>query len=262
MDRVKTAWINGIFLIITLIINGLGAAGLINGLSQKEISDKYLTLITPSPSTFSIWSLIYVLLITAMIVMIVRKTDNYYQNAIDEITILFRLSCILNIVWIVLFSYLQVELSTLFILGFVITLALICLKLKKIHVKRRFLLPLTFGLYTGWLIIATVVNVAAALVKMEWGAFGINHEIWAIMILIVGVLLTFLVLNSNGNASLPLPVAWAYLGIYQFLKAPEGFGGEYAMLQIVALGGMAVLIGMAAIRLYLNGYGLFPEKDV
>lgn len=261
MDRTKNAWINTIFLLVTLVVNGLGAAGLINGLSQKEISDMYLTLITPSPSTFSIWSLIYVLLITSMIVMIVRKTDSYYQNAIDEITLLFRISCVLNIIWIVLFSYLQVELSTLFILGFVITLALICLKLKKIHVKRRFLLPLTFGLYTGWLIIATVVNVAAALVKVQWGGFGINHEIWAIITLIIDVLLTFVVLHSNCNAALPLPVAWAYLGIYQFLKAPEGFNGQFGLLQIVALAGMAILIGMAAIRLYLNSYGLFPEND-
>ena len=261
MDKTKNAWINGLFLMVTLVVNGLGAAGLINGLSQKEISDRYLTLITPSPSTFSIWSVIYLLLITSMIVMIVKKNDAYYQNAIGEITVLFRISCLLNIAWIVLFSYLQIELSTLFILGFVITLSLICLELKKLHTEKRFLLPLTFGLYTGWLIIATVVNIAAALVKLEWGGFGLPHEIWAIITLIIGVLVVFAILKSNRNAALPLPVAWAYLGIYQFLKAPEGFNGAYGILQIVALGGMAVLIGIAAIRLYLNGYALYPERD-
>ena len=157
MDRTRKAWINMAFLLVTLVINGLGAAGIINGLSQKEISDMYLTLITPSPSTFSIWSVIYILLITSMIMMIVRKNDEYYKNAIDEITVLFRISCGLNIAWIVLFSYLQVELSTLFILAFAIILSLICLKINMIHTKNRFLLPLTFGLYTGWLIVATVV---------------------------------------------------------------------------------------------------------
>lgn len=260
MDRTKKAWINGGFLIITLIVNALGAFGIINGLSQKEVSDRYITLITPSPSTFSIWSVIYTLLIISMVMMIVRKKDSYYQNAIDEISILFRVSCILNIVWIILFSYLQIGLSSLFILGFVITLALICLKLKKIQTRRRFLLPLTFGLYTGWLMIATVVNVAAALVKLEWGGFGIGHETWAVIILIVSVLLVYLVLHSNRNAVFPLPVAWAYLGIYQFLKAPEGFAGQYGILQVVALAGMAVLIGMAAIMLYLNHFQLIPKE--
>lgn len=74
MDRIKIAWVNLFFLIITLIVNAMGALGYINGLSQKEISDKYLTLITPSPSTFSIWSVIYTLLIISLIVMIVKKT--------------------------------------------------------------------------------------------------------------------------------------------------------------------------------------------
>lgn len=57
-ERRKQALINGVFFLVTLVVNGLGAAGKINGLSQKEISDRYVTLITPSASTFSIWSLI------------------------------------------------------------------------------------------------------------------------------------------------------------------------------------------------------------
>ena len=82
MDRTKKAWLNGILLVATLVINTMGAIGLINGLSQKEISDKYLTLITPAPHTFSIWSIIYSLLIISIIVMIVKKNDPYYQKAI------------------------------------------------------------------------------------------------------------------------------------------------------------------------------------
>ena len=54
MNRVKKAWVNLIFLAVTLVINTLGAKGLINGLTQKQISDMYITLITPSPATFSI----------------------------------------------------------------------------------------------------------------------------------------------------------------------------------------------------------------
>lgn len=261
MDRIKNAWINGLFLVVTLIVNTLGALGWINVLSQKEISDRYITLITPSPSTFSIWTVIYVLLLVSMVMMIVRKKDLYYQKVIDEITVLFRISCILNVIWIVLFSYLQVELSTLFILGFVITLSLISLRLKKIHTGKHFLLPLTFGLYTGWLMVATVVNIAAALVKLNWGGFGIGDEIWAVMILIIAVILVLIVLRSNRNAAFPLPIAWAYLGIYQFLKAPEGFKGEFVMLQMVSLAGMAILIGMAAIQLYLNNYVLLPKNQ-
>jgi len=110
MDRTRKAWINGFFFIATLAINTLGAIGIINGLSQKQISDMYVTLITPSPSTFSIWSVIYLLLLISVVMMIVKKDDPYYQSAVEEITLLFRISCILNIAWIVAFSFVQIEL--------------------------------------------------------------------------------------------------------------------------------------------------------
>lgn len=260
MDRTKKAIINGLLLLATLLVNGLGAAGIINGLSQKEISDRYLTLITPSPSTFSIWSVIYLLLITSILVMIFKKKDSYYQKAIDEISLLFMISCVFNIVWIVLFSFLLVEISSIFIFGFLVTLSLISLKLRKIHEKKRLLLPLTFGLYTGWLMIATVVNISASLVKMEWNGFGINHEILAVITLAVAVILVFLVNQSNKNAVFPLPVAWAYFGIYQFLKAPEGFDGTYGLLQVASLIGVVLLIGIAAIQLYKNKFALIVKK--
>lgn len=262
MDRMKKAYINAGFFAATLIINALGAFGVINGLSQKEISDRYMTLITPSPATFSIWSVIYTLLLASIVVMIMKKNDPYYERAVHKISPLFILSCILNILWIISFSFVQVELSVLFIFAFVIVLALICRQLLTIHEPKRWLLPLTFGMYTGWLMIATVVNTAAALVKNNWNGFGIADSTWAVIILIVAVGLVFLVLTQLRNAVFPLPVAWAYFGIYQSLISPQGFKGEYDLLQITALAGMAVLIGMAAIQLYRNHFGLLPEPAV
>ena len=237
------------------------STGLINGLSQKQISDMYVTLITPSPATFSIWSVIYSLLLISVIVMIARKNDTYYDDAVDQITGLFRISCVLNIAWIVSFSFVLVELSLIFILGFVITLALICQRLVKIQDKKRWLLPLTFGLYTGWLVIATVVNSAAALVKLKWTGFGLAYDVWGIILLVIAVFLVIFIVSKIKNAAFPLPVAWAYFGIYQFLKAPQGFKGEFALLQTVALAGMAVLIVVAAIQLYRNRFSLLPVLD-
>lgn len=219
MNSIKNAWINGIFLIITLVINTFGAVGLINGLTQKQISDMYVTLITPSPATFSIWSVIYSLLLISMIVMIVKKDDPYYQKAIDQISNLFRISCIFNIAWIISFSFVLVEISVLFILAFVITLALIGMKLLEIREGKRWLLSLSFGLYSGWLFIATVVNIAAALVKLGWNGLGLSQETWGSIMLIVAIVLLIGVLLKIRNAVFPLPVAWAYLGIYQFLRS-------------------------------------------
>lgn len=261
METTKKSWINGLFLAVTLIINTLGALGRINGLSQKQISDMYVTMITPSPATFRIWSVIYSLLLISVIVMIVKKDDTYYKSAINNITMLFRISCMLNICWIIAFSYVQIELSVLLILGFVTILSLICQKLLNINDGNHCLLPLSFGIYNGWLFIAAVVNIAAMLVKLKWEGFGIASDIWAIIILIIAIFLVILVLSKIRNAAFPLPVAWAYFGIYQFLNAPAGFKGEFVLLQNIALAGMAVLLALAAIQFYRNRLSLIPKLE-
>lgn len=258
MDRTKKALLNALFLVVTLGVNTLGALGFINGLSQKAISDMYVTLITPGPSTFSIWGIIYTLLIISIIAMIIKKNDPYYQNVIDRISPLFWISCLLNMAWMVSFSYVLLEISLIFILLFVIMLALICRQLLQIQ-ERNVLLPLTFGLYTGWLFIASVVNTAAVLVKLNWNGFGISFDILAIITLVISVILIFLVNTKLKNAVFPLPVAWAFFGIREFLASPNGFNGEYGLLQIVALVGMAVLVGIAAIQLYINRFSLIPN---
>ncbi|NLG09910.1 MAG: tryptophan-rich sensory protein [Coriobacteriaceae bacterium] len=261
MDRIKKAWINIGLFIITLAINTLGALGFINGYTQKQISDMYVTLITPSPMTFSIWSVIYTLLLISLIALIVKREDSYYGAVLDRVSLLFWISCIFNIAWIVSFSFVLVEISVVFIVAFVITLALICQQLLKLQDKRRRLLPITFGFYTGWLTIATVVNIAAALVKVKWDRFGIAEEIWAIAMLVVAVVLVALILLRIRNAAYPLPLAWAYLGIYLYLSSPDGFNGAYGILQIVALAGMVVLIGLAAIQFYRNRYCVLPIQS-
>lgn len=258
MGRNRKAWVNAVLLAATLAVNTLGALGVINGLTQKQVSDRFVTLITPGPFTFSIWGVIYSLLIAAVIVMIVKQKDPYYRKAADQISTLFWISCLMNMAWIAAFSYEQLEISVLFIAGLVITLALILRKLTSIREGKRWLLPLSFGLYTGWLFIATVVNVAAALVKVNWNRLGIADPVWAAIMLTASLALVIGVLLKLRNAVFPLPVAWAYFGIYQFLRSPEGFNGVYGYLQVLALAGMAVLICASALAFFRNRFSVLP----
>jgi len=261
MNRKRKSWINLILLAITLIINAMGASGLINNLSQKEVSDMYQTLITPAPFTFSIWSLIYSLLIVSIVVMIVKKNDNYYKDAVDKISFLFWLSCALNIIWIISFSYNLIGLSTIFILAFLIVMIMIIKQIAKIQKGKRWLLASTFGLYSGWLFIATVVNIAALLVKVGWGGFGIAKETWGSIILLISIGLILMVLINIKNAIFPIPIAWAYFGIYKYLVSPEGFQGEYALLKNVALIGIVILFGLSVTQFYKNNYNIMPKDN-
>ena len=248
------------FLAVTLVMNTLGAVGLINGLTQKQISDMYVTVITPSPATFSIWSVIYSLLLISVIAMIIKKDDPYYQRAVDQISALFRVSCVLNIAWILLFSFVLVEISVIVILGLAIALALICMKLLEIREGKRWLLPVSFGIYGGWLFIAAFVNIAAALVKLEWSGLGLAQEAWGSIMLVVALLVVIGILLKIRNAVFPLPIAWAYFGIDQFLKSPEGFKGEHPTLQIVALIGLGILLAISAALFVWNHFSVLPKK--
>lgn len=256
--RRTKAWINAAVLGITLVINWMGAVGIINGLSQREVSDMNPTLITPSPAAFSIWGVIYALLLVSVAVLIWKHDDTYYGQALDRISPLFWFSSALNVAWIAAFSYLQLGLSTLFIFAFVVTLAFILRELRSIHRGREWLLPLAFGLYGGWLFIATVVNVAAWLVSIEWQRFGLAENVWGTIILVVAVGLVIGVLLQHRNAVFPLPIAWAYFGIYRALVSPEGAGGQYGGMQAAALIGMAALVLTAAVQFVQNERSLYP----
>ncbi|MGQ9856046.1 MAG: TspO/MBR family protein [Fervidobacterium sp.] len=262
MSRRAKAMISGILLVLTLVINTLGALGFINGRSQKDISDSYPTLITPAPSTFSIWSLIYTLLIVSVIVMILRAKDEYYGEVVDEISLLFWLSCIFNMVWIVLFSFDLIGLSTIAIFALLITDVLIVQKSGKLQTQRRFLFPVTFGLYSGWLFIATVANITLWLVSINWNGFGISPEIWGVTILLVAVVLTWLVLTRIKNAIFPLPIAWAYFGIYKNLTSPEGYNNQYILLPKVAIIGAIILISLAVFQFYRNKFCSMPIREM
>ncbi len=259
--EIKTkSLVNGILLLVTLVINAMGATGLINGLSQKEISDMYPTLITPSSSTFSIWSVIYTFLIVSIIVMIIKNKDAYYKRAINEISFLFWVSCALNIMWIISFSYNLIGLSLILIAAFLIVMTLIVKRIGEFHIKKRWLLPIAFGLYSGWLFIATVVNVAAWLVKVEWSGWGISAEIWSSIILLISVGLTLIVLLNIKNAIFPIPIAWAYFGIYNNLTST--IQGNYDMIQNVALIGIVFLIVLTVFQFYRNQLNIMPDISV
>lgn len=253
--KTKTkAWVNLVLLLMTLAVNFLGATGKINGTSQAEVSDTYHTLITPAGFTFSIWSVIYTLLVISMITLLVKAKDSYYHQVIERISPLLWLSYLSNMIWIVLFSYRLVGLSTVFIFAYLFSLSGILVLLKELSQKRQWLLGLTFGLNTGWLFIASVVNVAAYLVQIEWNGWGVADSHWAIVIMFVSLLLAFLVLSRVKNAAFPLPIAWAFFGIFMELKVTEG----NELLGIVAIVCMVLLVLLSVTSFRRNQNNILP----
>jgi len=261
--KVKTkSWVNLGLYLLTLVINTLGAMGFINGMSQKAVSDAYPTLITPSPATFAIWGVIYILLLISLIYMIVKHNEDRTAKLINTISLPFWVSCAANILWIITFSYEWIGISTLLILVFVISLAIINGRLKTPDGLGQKVNAMAFGIYNGWLIIATVVNVSAFLVKLQWNGFGLSPDTWALIILIVALLLTCLIQMRLRNAALTLPLAWGYYGIWQQHQAQGIFAGQYpAIVTATVIIGIIYLI-IAVFVFIQNGFCLLPKNKV
>lgn len=258
MNTKAKTWINLVVYAAMVAVNALGAFGYINGLSQKEVSDRFDTLITPSPFAFSIWAVLYTLMLITVVYLLWKHRDAHAARLVDDISPLFWLSSVMNIAWVVAFSYELIGMSTLFILALMISLALISQRLKH-HTGMGFRLSgLTFGLYAGWILIATVVNVAAFLVQQGWGGFGIAPDTWAIIILAAAVLITLLVQASLRNAALTLPITWAYAAIWHRHSAQGTYQGQYPLVGTVALVGAVVALAIVVLVFVKNQRCVLP----
>lgn len=244
MNSFKLAFSNLIMLILVFVFNFLTGTGKINDLSQADISAMYPTKITPAGFAFSIWGLIYSLVLIAVLWMLFKHKDKRISDVIHATGWWFNLSALANILWTVSFSYLKLPLSTILIFTLLISLVMILRNLSKLHSRLNIVFPLAFGIYTGWVMIATVVNIAVSLVQVAWDGFGLSELMWANITLIVALAIVYIVTYRTTNVIIPLPVAWAYFAIF---KAED---------LIVALVGMVILVAMSIYQLYRNRYYL------
>lgn len=209
-------WMNGLAFALTVVVNGLaGSTKIIGGKTTADISNANPTLITPAGYVFSIWGIIYILLgIFVAFQALPSQKEKGYQERIGW---LFVLSSLLNIAWLFLwqFEYLSSSVFVMFLL--LATLIAIYLRLNigksTVSLRERLAVHLPFSVYLGWITIASIANVAATLVSVNWDGFGISQQTWATLIIIIALLITLLVIATRRDVAYGLVVIWASVGI-------------------------------------------------
>jgi hypothetical protein len=203
----------------TVIVNGLANALPINNKTTGELSDQYTNLFVPAGLTFSIWGLIYVLLAVFVIyqlIMVIKK-DAQRSSFIEKIGPLFFIASLANIAWIFAWHYEMVPLSLVIMLLLLGCLIAIYLRLnigKSAAPKtEKYLVHLPFSIYLGWITIATIANVTALLVDINWNAFGLGEQFWAVTVIAVGIAIALSILFTRKDIFYCLVVDWALLGI-------------------------------------------------
>lgn len=244
MNSFKLALSNLLMLLLVFLFNFLTGTGRINDLSQAEISAMFPTKITPAGFAFSIWGLIYALVFIAIVFMLYKHKEEKMSKIINRVGWWFNLSALANILWTISFSYLLLPLSTILIALLLVSLVMILMNLSKLGIKVNPVFPVAFGIYSGWVMIATVVNIAAGLVQIGWNGFGLSEVMWANIILVVALFIVFFVTYRTSNVIIPLPIAWAYFAIFKEQDSN------------VALVGIFVLLGISIYQLYSNKYVL------
>jgi benzodiazapine receptor len=207
---------NILFFALTVVVNSIvGSTTLIGGKNTAQISDANPTLITPAGYVFSIWGIIYILLGVFVVYQALPKQQGKdYQKKIGW---LFVLSSLINIVWLFLWQFEYLILSVVLMFLLLASLILIYLRLgvgkSKVVMGERLAIHLPFSVYLGWITVASIANVAATLVSLNWDGFGISPEIWATLVVAVALIITILMLITRKDVAYSLVIIWALVGI-------------------------------------------------
>jgi len=187
-------------------MNYLANALPINGKTTGQLSEAYPNLFVPAGITFAIWGIIYLLLAAWCIAQFFPA----YKDIALKVSWLFMVSCVFNGVWILAWHYQKLPLSLLIMAGLLVSLIMINLQLKDLPMR---LPKAAFGIYLGWICIATIANVTSVLVDAGWGGMGISQQAWTIVIIAVGTLVVALTILRISNPYVGLSVIWAFAGI-------------------------------------------------
>ena len=232
-----------IFLAAMIAANALANILPINQLNTGQISAFYPNYFVPAGFTFSIWGIIYLLLINYAIsyTYFTVLSDKFPKVAayLSVINKWFWVTCFLNASWILAWHYLWIWTSVLIMLLFLSTLIYIFItgkeKESSLNKTQSFLLYTPFLVYLGWISVATIANITALLVKIDWNGFGISPVTWSLIMMITATILAIFFIWVEKIASYSLVIMWALWGIRAARTDDAPFLNQAALVGLVLI---------------------------
>ncbi len=211
----KLIYINSVAYLGLVIFNFLAIQLPFFGRTPGDVSDLYPNLLTPPDFSFSIWSVIYLLLgifICQGIILIYQNKD-IISTEISSIGFLFLYSCILNICWLLSWQSLHIIWSFIFIFILWIVLIQIAYKIAVIE-NPKWTYTVPFSCYLAWICVAALANLNVLLIDLGFDFFGLHEATWTGLLIGIGILGTLLVLYLNQDIWFTVVLLWAFFGIY------------------------------------------------
>jgi translocator protein len=217
---------------MNFLANYLPLGGRLTG----QVSAAYPTLFTPDGLTFSIWGLIYSLLI----VYIIRK----WWKILTKISVpdgqWFIASCFLNVAWLFAWHYELLAISLIFMLGLLSSLWLWLRSLRRFEMAGGdvYWYRMVARVYFAWISVATIANIAIWLVSLGGLSFP---SFWTLAALLLVTLSAFYRLFKLGDFSFVLIISWAFAGIYRGRTVESGVEADFVGQSVLVLGVLLLL---------------------
>ncbi|MGN6531445.1 MAG: hypothetical protein ACTHK0_06805 [Ginsengibacter sp.] len=211
--------INFILLLITIAVSYVSNTGIVNHNTMKSISDKYHNLFTPAPYAFSIWGLIYLSLL-GFVIFTARDLFTKHHNDNEEVNKIgwwFAISCMGNSLWVIAWLYDQPGLSVILMIIILFSMIKIIKNLRMEldpHPFKKYLFIFwPFSLYSGWITVALIADIAAWLTKMDWNGWGISSEGWTLIMIAVASFINVWMVSKRNLREYGLVGIWGLCAI-------------------------------------------------
>lgn len=244
--NMKRFWQIAIILSVAfaLVANFLTATQALDLPAINEVSDKYATLLTPATYAFSIWSLVYLLLV---VFTVYQARDILRPNSRNDLPQkagpLFVVASICNGLWTYVFLKDWIGLSVIVLLALTASLYLLLWRLRiaiyDAPAKVIICVWWPLLLYTGWVTVASLANISNWLKTL---GLDLSPLAASLLLAILGIVLLALLVKRNVRELL-LASIWgiAAIGVRQ-LQTHDSSLVAYTALTISTVLFVAVMV--------------------
>lgn len=208
---------NTISLVFTLVMNGLAGSGVYNGKSVADVSAKYDTLFAPAGYAFAIWGVIYLLLISFVACQWFEWIKDKQDENLFKTGLWFTAGNIANGIWIYAWINEMMGLSVVLILLLLFTLVVLTVRLRleiwDAPVRTIAFVWWPICIYIGWIIVATVANISAFLVSLNWEGSFLPASTWTVVMIVATAVIYLLLIYFRNMREAAMVGVWALIAI-------------------------------------------------
>ncbi|TXT65053.1 MAG: conserved membrane protein of unknown function [Promethearchaeota archaeon] len=204
----------------TIVVNLLANVIPIGGNTTGDLAEDYPNLFVPAGYVFSIWFIIYVLIVIFAVYQAkdLFKSEKEDLPFIEKISVFFIIGSLGNITWIFFWHYKVLIGALIAILILFLSLLIIYWNLEigisDAPRNEKLYVHLPISVYFGWLTVATVAQIVALLVDLGVPSFGILADFLTVVVIIVVLLLALINLYTREDIAYNLVIVWASIGIF------------------------------------------------